>query len=205
MAVEDVFGTSEGRSRELERVAEERRVRIGMGRVFEHLVDRRPVGGNAIVRRMRRAVPLAAFLGVAAATSVALLPLCALLHRCGCRAPWAGGLDHCNVRNARGPHCPWCEHQALGALATGGTFGGQGLAFLAVRRRKGTTTRSVLAAVAALPVSLLVSGAVAWLATDYPHFIVQDARARLRIPDGPLRSVVAPGATAVGDCCPPKP
>ena len=148
---------------------------------------------------------MAAFLGVAAATSVALLPLCALLHRCGCRAPWAGGLDHCNVRNAQGPHCPWCEHEALGALAGAGTLGGQGLAFLAVRRRKGTATRSATAAVAALPISLLVSGAVAWLATDYPYFIVEDARARLGIPNGPLRSVVAPGSTAAGHCCHPRP
>ena len=150
---------------------------------------------------MRKWAPLGVFLALAAATSVALLPLCGVLHRCGCRAPWAGGASRCNVHNSQGPHCPWCEHRALGGLAAAGTIGGQGLAFLWVRRRGAPLGRSALAAVGALPVTLLVSGAAAWLLTDYPHFVVEDARARLRIPAGPLRCVVA-GPIAGGRCCP---
>lgn len=150
---------------------------------------------------MRKAAPWAAFLAVAAATGVALLPLCGVLHRCGCEAPWAGGQTRCNVRNAQGPHCPWCEHPALGTVAAGGTIGGQGLAFLAVRRRTRSTWRSALVAVAVLPATLLASGAVAWLATDYPHFIAEDARAQLGLPRGPLRCVVSPGSSTGGACC----
>ncbi len=149
---------------------------------------------------MRRWAPLGLFLALAAVTGVALLPLCGVLHRCGCRAPWAGGESLCNVRNAVGPHCPWCEHRALGGLAAAGTIGGQGLAFLLVRRRGGSAGRCALAAAGVLPLSLLASGGAAWLLTDYPHFVVENARERLGVPKGPLRCVVtAPQAGA--PCC----
>lgn len=147
---------------------------------------------------MRRWAPFGVFLALAAATGVALLPLCGVLHRCGCKAPWAGGKSRCNVHNSQGPHCPWCEYTALGGLATAGTIGGQGVTFLLVRRRGGSTGRSALAALGILPVSLVVSGAAAWLATDYPHFLLEDARARLGVPAGPLHCVVRPPNTS---CC----
>jgi hypothetical protein len=140
---------------------------------------------------MRRWASLGVFLALATATGVALLPLCGVLHRCGCRAPWAGGESRCNVHDAEGPHCPWCEHKALGGLAAAGTIGGQGVAFLLVRRRGGSVGRSTLAAVGALPVTLLVSGGAAWLLTDYPHFAFENARERLGVAKGPLRCVVA--------------
>jgi hypothetical protein len=84
----------------------------------------------------------------------------------------------------------------------GGTIGAQALALLAVRRRRGSTLQGALAAVAVLPVGLALSGAATWLATDYPHFIVEDARARLGIPNGPLRCVVRPSSRASAGCCP---
>jgi hypothetical protein len=140
---------------------------------------------------MRRWATLGVFLALAAATGVALLPLCGVLHRCGCSVPWAGGASRCNVHNSQGAHCPWCEHANLGRFAAAGTIGGQGLAFLLVRRRGGSMGRSALAAVAALPVALLVSGGAAWLLTDYPHFLVDNARERLGVPKGPLRCVLA--------------
>jgi hypothetical protein len=159
------------------------------------------VPSGAYSPHMRRWVSLGVFLALATATGVALLPLCGVLHRCGCRAPWAGGESHCNVHNSEGPHCPWCEHRALGGLAAAGTIGGQGLAFLLVRRRGGPLRRSALAAVGVLPVSLLVSGAAAWLLTDYPHFLVENARERLGVPKGPLRCVLA-GPRTGASCCP---
>jgi hypothetical protein len=143
------------------------------------------------------------FLGLAVATGVALLPLCGALHLCGCRAPWEGGTSRCNVHNPRGPHCPWCEYQALGGFATAGTIGGQGLVFLWVRRRSGSTGRGALCAVGALPFTLLASGAAAWLLTDYPHFVVENARERLGVPKGPLQCVVA-GPRGDRACCPAK-
>jgi hypothetical protein len=154
---------------------------------------------------VRRWAPLGVFLAVAAVTGVALLPLCGALHRCGCRAPWAGGERHCNVHNSVGPHCPWCEHMVLGGLATVGTIGGQGLAFLLLRRRGASLGRSALAAVGVLPATLLISGAAAWLLTDYPHFLWEDARARLGIPAGPLRCVVAGPGSAMACCPAPRP
>ncbi len=150
---------------------------------------------------MRKWAPLGVFLALAAATSVALLPLCGVLHRCGCRAPWSGGETLCNVHNLEGPHCPWCEHKVLGGLANGGNPGRAGPRFPA-----GSATGGVIEpdgawlAVGALPLALLVSGGAAWLLTDYPHFVVDGARARLGIPAGPLRCVVS-GPGKGPSCC----
>ena len=40
-----------------------------------------------------------------------------------------------------------------------------------------------------LPLAFVLSAGVCWLATDYPHFLVEDARGRLGIPAGPLVTV----------------
>ena len=149
---------------------------------------------------VRKWAALAVFLAVAAGTGVFFTPLCAVLHRCGCRASWDGGESHCNVHDAQGPHCPWCEHPGLGGLAAAGTIGGQAMAFLWVRRRGASLGRSALAAVAALPFTLVASGSAAWLLTDYPHFLVRDVRSRLGIPKGPLRCVLA-GPRVGASCC----
>jgi hypothetical protein len=150
---------------------------------------------------VRRATPFLALAAVVIATAVLFLPLCGFLHRCGCQAPGAGGATHCNVRNARGPHCPWCEHPALGGGVAAGTVGGPLAAFWGVRRRRGPL-EGALAALLVLPISLAASGTLAWLATDYPHFVVEEARSRLGIPNGPLRCVVAQDTTDRRDCCP---
>jgi len=81
-----------------------------------------------------------------------------------------------------------------------GTIGGQGLAFFLVRRRRGSIGLCALAAVGALPITLLASGAAAWLPTDYPHFVLENARERLGVPKGPIRCVV-PGPAAGASCC----
>lgn len=36
-------------------------------------------------------------------------PFCGVIFRCGCTWPWAGGWSNCNVHNASGPKCPWCN------------------------------------------------------------------------------------------------
>jgi hypothetical protein len=133
--------------------------------------------------RVAAAVPP---LAVLALTATLHLPLCGALFRCGCVTPWAGGSEHCNIHAAQGPHCPWCAHTGVGAAAFGVTLAGPVVAYVLVRRRKASVGASTLAAVAAVPVAALLSGAATWIATDYPHFLAKDARARLGLPAGPL-------------------
>ena len=51
---------------------------------------------------------------------------------------------------------------------------------------------SASAALVALPLLSVGGGALAWLTTDYPHFLVHDARARLGLPAGPLHCYGGP-------------
>jgi hypothetical protein len=132
-----------------------------------------------------------AFLPVAALTAVLFTPICGALHRCGCRAPWAGGKDYCNAKAASGPHCPWCEHPALGAVASAVVFGGQLLVFAVVSSRASLLSAAA-AALVALPLLSVAGGALAWLPTDYPHFLALDARSRLGLPAGPIPCHGAP-------------
>lgn len=45
-------------------------------------------------------------------------PVCDALFRCGCTWNWDGGWAACNVHNAEGPHCPWCEARRRSAWTT---------------------------------------------------------------------------------------
>jgi hypothetical protein len=122
---------------------------------------------------------------VAALSAALLTPLCGVLHRCGCSPPWSGGHGRCNIHRPEGPHCPWCEHRALAVLAAALTVGGETLVFRAARRRSATATAALVAALALPPITI-TAGALAWLPTDYPHFLVEDARARMGLPAGPI-------------------
>jgi hypothetical protein len=133
----------------------------------------------------------AVFLGVAAVSLVLFTPICGVLHRCGCQTPWSGGKSHCNIKEAVGPHCPWCEHRALGGVAAALMLGGQLLVFRRGLGRLGLAGAAA-AALVALPLVSVLAGAIAWLPTDYPHFLVHDARARLGLPAGPLHCYGGP-------------
>jgi hypothetical protein len=126
----------------------------------------------------------------AALTCVLYVPLCHVLHRCGCRPLWSGADAHCNVRASEGPHCPWCQHWALGAGALAVTLWGQTAAFRAVDRRVRTPALAGAAAAAAMLPALSIGATLTWLPTDYPHLFVRDARARLGLPAGPIPCVV---------------
>jgi hypothetical protein len=141
---------------------------------------------------------MAAFLLVATATALALYPLCAVLHLCGCVAPWWGGAASCNV-HVPGPHCPWCEYPALGAAATITILAGQGAAFWRWWKPRRSILAGFLASALALLPSVVAAGAVLWLLTDYPHFLALDARGRLAVPSGPLKCVSKPAAAT--PCC----
>jgi len=133
-----------------------------------------------------RADDAIALLVTAALTSLLLLPLCDVLHRCGCRASFLGGRTHCNVHQASGPRCPWCAHPLLGTAAVPLTLLGQSLVYRAARRRRLGVVSATAAAAASLPVVLLPVAAVLWLPTDYPDFLVSEARSRLGLPAGPI-------------------
>jgi hypothetical protein len=120
------------------------------------------------------------------ASSLSYMPFCALAHRCGCSWAWAGGGAACNVRHASGPHCPWCEHRALGAAAGLGILGGQSLVFAWLRRRGHSRGASALGAAGSFVVIAPLAAALLWLPTDYPHLFGLDARSRLGLPSGPL-------------------
>jgi len=134
---------------------------------------------------VRRKLP---FLTVLAVTGVLMFSICGALFRCGCKGPWSGAAEHCNVHAAQGPRCPWCEHSLLGAAGFALTAGGQGLAFALARRGGASRGTAIGVAVAALPLSALLAGAATWLVTDYPHVLVMDARDRLGLPAGPIPS-----------------
>ena len=134
----------------------------------------------------RRLLPLLPGTVVVAVFLAVVLQLCSLLHLCGCASPWGGAATRCNVHAREGPRCPWCVHPWLGAVAFGVTMAGQAGVYRLVRRRGASGAAATVAAVSALPLAVALGGAIAWLPTDYPHFLVTDARARLGLPDGPI-------------------
>lgn len=144
---------------------------------------------------------IGAFVLVAVVTGTALYPLCAVLHRCGCVAPWNGGVALCNVHQP-GPHCPWCEYPALGAIALLVILAVQGLVFWRLWKPRRSLVTGLAAAVLALGPALLASGGLLWLLTDYPHFLARDARGRLGVPPGPLQCGTRP---SLGPACCVKP
>lgn len=129
---------------------------------------------------------VAALAPVLLVSILAYMPFCALVHRCGCSWPWAGADAHCNVHQASGPHCPWCEHQALGAAAGLGILGGQSLVFARLRRRGLSPGVSALGAAASFIVIAPLTASLLWIPTDYPHLFRHDARAQLGLPAGPV-------------------
>jgi hypothetical protein len=59
------------------------------------------------------------------------------------------------------------------------TLGGQAVV-LAWRRRKGASpVGAAFSSAASLPLVIVVVGFLLWLPTDYPHFLLRDARSKL--------------------------
>jgi hypothetical protein len=113
-------------------------------------------------------------------TAALFTPFCGLVHRCGCRLTEA----RCNIANPTGPHCPWCQHRVLGAAVFAGVVLAEGGVAWATRRK--SLAAQSAATLATFPVVGLVFSALAWLPTDYPHFLVLDARSALHLPAGPI-------------------
>lgn len=116
--------------------------------------------------RARRVVAASAVLG--AATVFSVLPLCDLLFACGCTWPWAGGLRHCNIHDASGPHCPWCVYPASADLSLATLLVAQAAGAWAVARSRSSFAWLLAGGAAAGgAAAVLVRGAVAWWA-GYP-------------------------------------
>jgi hypothetical protein len=115
------------------------------------------------------------------------MPFCAVAHLCGCAWPWSGADVQCNVHAASGPHCPWCQHWALGAAAALLIGGGQVVVFRLLRGRGFSAPSAGLGAALSFVVIAPLAATLLWLPTDYPHFFGGDARSRLGIPAGPVR------------------
>lgn len=49
--------------------------------------------------------------------SLSFLTLCDLAFDCGCLAPGMGDWQHCDIRTAGPPDCPWCEQPEIAAAA----------------------------------------------------------------------------------------
>jgi len=147
---------------------------------------------------------LVALAVVLLASAIAYMPFCAVAHRCGCSWPWAGADARCNVHAASGPHCPWCQHWALGAAAALAIGSGQAVVFHRLRRRGWRAPASMLGAAASFVLIAPIAATVLWIPTDYPHLFQLDARKSLGLPAGPVRCLVAPGRAAAS-CCRPGP
>lgn len=103
-----------------------------------------------------------------AATVVSLLPLCNVLFGCGCTWSWAGGIEHCNIYEAAGRHCPWCMHPRSAALSLAAMLSAQTFAAWALaRRRSGVLAPLFAGAFAGGAVALVARSVVAWWA-GYP-------------------------------------
>jgi hypothetical protein len=139
-----------------------------------------------VKRLLRHGGSALALFGLAAA---AHYPFCGLAFRCGCVATGMGAAAHCNVHASTGPHCPWCELPWLGTFGLVLTLVAQGLVYRAVFRRSASAATAAFAAALAFPLAALLAALLTWLATDYPHFFVEGARASLGAPAGPLRCV----------------
>lgn len=139
---------------------------------------------------MRRALPhLPAALVVGVVAIVFLYPLCGLAFRCGCEAMWMRAAEHCNVHRPGGPHCPWCEHVALGGMGFVLTLALQASAYVYAWRRSRSGLAAGFAALLALPLAAVLAAFLTWLPTDYPHFLANDLRPQLGLPAGPIRCV----------------
>jgi hypothetical protein len=135
---------------------------------------------------LRHGVAALALFGLAAA---ALYPFCGFAFRCGCVAMGMGAAEHCNIHASAGAHCPWCEHPSLGMVGLFLTLAAQGFLYRTVFRRSASAATATFAAALAFPLAALLAALLTWLPTDYPHFLVDGARAALGLPAGPVRCV----------------
>jgi len=104
--------------------------------------------------------------------SVLMPPVCNLVFKCGCSWLWTTAAAHCNIHNAAPPHCPWCNHGALGYyLPYAGFIAGQLLVGAFALRFTGHLVLAFLmTVVAVLPVVYLM-GLVTLRFVHYPHLI----------------------------------
>jgi hypothetical protein len=119
---------------------------------MHHEADGRGRARSPPLRPRLAALVLA--LGVASAF---LTNFCDLVYRCGCRAPWAGAAQACNIQQAGHPDCPWCSYGWWGLIVPLGAIATAQVLILLLPGRLGLIPRTA-AALLAFPV---VGGLVA--------------------------------------------
>ena len=114
----------------------------------------RPAGGSS-----NRLLPFAVSFPV---TCLLFINVCAWIFACGCHALWAGADQTCNVHLVGSRHCPLCSHGWMGYAGAMTLVCVPQLALSMGPRW--SSTRRVLACLAAFPVSMLLVGGVwGWL------------------------------------------
>ena len=104
--------------------------------------------------------------------SVLMPPVCNLVFKCGCSWLWTTAAAHCNIHNAAPPHCPWCNHGALGYyLPYAGFIAGQLLVGALALRFTGHLVLAVLMTVVAILAVGYLMGLVTLRFVHYPHLI----------------------------------
>ena len=107
---------------------------------------------------------LAILAAALAFTSAFFIQWCDLIYQCGCTYDWAGGADHCNIRQAGPPDCPWCASRLYGGIAYFFVVGAQ--AAVALGPGRPTWGRLALA-LAASPAAAAVIGVAIGLWSGY--------------------------------------
>ncbi len=98
-------------------------------------------------------------------TGVFFIDWCDFIFDCGCESLWTGKAEHCNIKNASPPHCPWCvENGRYGSAA----FGAVVIAQAALALRPGSLTRRRIALVfLVFPAAGALAGWLTGLYTGY--------------------------------------
>lgn len=108
-------------------------------------------------------------------TGILLLPFCNFIYQCGCRLPWQGAADYCNVNSSVAPHCPWCEPRPLLLMIIPflTIFAAQGGTMYLLRKRKKTAIWALLIVATLLfLLTATLNGLVFKFLDDYPYFFV---------------------------------
>lgn len=127
---------------------------------------RNPAGSNNHLPMNRLLWSKAAVLAAGAGTVYVLfINWCDFIFDCGCQSLWAGAADHCNIKNANPPHCPWCIEDGLYGSAA---FGSIVIAQAVLAFRPGPLTRPrIFLVFLAFPVVGAAVGGLTALYTGY--------------------------------------
>jgi hypothetical protein len=124
----------------------------------------------------------ASTLGSIVISMVFFTPACGVLFRCGCKTLWGGAAQLCSINIGPPPPCPWCESTALGLLGAVLAVVPLLLPWAVAAKRP----MPVWTPIALIVPGYLFAGAITFLLTPYPHFLIRGLREMIGLPAGPL-------------------